>query len=294
MINARFGLATRLLGLLAATPMAAASLADVYTSADLAISSGGKTTVGWKSTVSGSVASWQDITVESQVAINGDLLAGGTVSLGWQAQAGAVSESLTPADFAGLALPAVDLAPSGLALTSISQYETRALAPGTFGDLSVDWRGSVTLSAGDYYFDQLSFGSESQLVLDTTDGAVTIHVAGDADFAWQTVVSRTADDGAAALIVGGRVGLADQIDFGASSGPTTTSRSRARWASKARRLPASLARCQSPARSSACSSAAHCSARTAALFSAHTTTGGPGFPCDTPRHAGSCQFADAP
>jgi hypothetical protein len=215
-INARFGLATRLLGFLAATPIAAAGLADVYTSTDLAVYSGGKTTVGWKSTVGGSIASWQDITIESQAAIDGDLLAGGAVSLGWKAEAGAVSEDLAPADFAGLALPQVDLAPSGLALTSISQYENRALAPGTFGNLAVDWRGSVTLSAGDYYFDQLSFGSESQLVLDTTDGPVTIHVAGDADFAWQTSVSQTADDGAAALIVGGRVGIADQIDFAAS------------------------------------------------------------------------------
>lgn len=224
MINARFGLATRLLGFLAATPIAAASLADVYTSTDLAVYSGGKTTVGWKSTVGGSIASWQDITIEGQAAIDGDLLAGGAVSVGWQAEAGAVSQNLAAADFAGLALPEVDLAPSGLALTSISQYENRALAPGTFGDLAVDWRGSVTLSAGDYYFDQLSFGSESQLVLDTTDGPVTIHVAGDADFAWKTAVSQTVENGAAALIVGGDVAIADQIDFGASvlaGGPVT-------------------------------------------------------------------------
>jgi predicted acyltransferase (DUF342 family) len=52
------------------------------------------------------------------------------------------------------------------------------LAPGTYGKIKIRRNAILTLTAGTYYFEDLKLSSKSKLITDTTDGPVTIHIAG--------------------------------------------------------------------------------------------------------------------
>jgi hypothetical protein len=135
-------------------------------------------TLGSMANISGDVKVLGDATLRSGGIIQGNLEFGGTVT----PQDASVSllgnlVQLEQGQIVPLTLPARAVPVDKTALT-IPNDATQPLAPGTYGDLMVRARATVTLRAGTYNMASLTIEGPSQIVLDTTAGTIAINVQG--------------------------------------------------------------------------------------------------------------------
>lgn len=162
------------LTLFASNEVIIADQAMVGTSTNIeAIVSGGRTEIGANASV-GDVFSGADISVRSQGRVNGTATTAGIVST----QAGAIvanrsehASLLTPRLVWSVEFPA----PAGPPV-SLEPDQTRVLAPGSHGAVSVKSRAVLELRSGVYYFESLTLEPDSVLRLNQTDGPVVVHV----------------------------------------------------------------------------------------------------------------------
>ena len=168
-----------------------------------------------KVTINGDVSVGQDLELERDVRINGDARAAGVVDAHPSAtvtgvtQPGAAGPSFDDITTVTLALTA------GGADVELGRNETRAVAPGSYGDLETHLEATLELSTGHYHFRSVDLDRETRIRLDLGGGPIIIDVVGELEFGRHVqmeVVS--AVGGAEDILVS--VGFADKVELGES------------------------------------------------------------------------------
>jgi hypothetical protein len=151
------------------------------------------------SIVDGDVRSNDKIDIHRETTILGDIDAGGRIQLDQDVHVtgaavsahyvesqsntmvdGGIVENGDPLSFNFLALPhATSFATDPSNDVWAGRNSTMALVPGLYGDLEIERNSSLALTAGEYFFDEINVGRESQLILDVAAGAISIYVEGN-------------------------------------------------------------------------------------------------------------------
>jgi len=136
------------------------------------------------SNVTGNILAGGNVSVAALSAVNGNVTANGSIT------GTGITGTVTP--FAGVpvnpvaysptTVPPADVFTAGGADISVATFQSLTLPPGTYGDLTLAGSGTLTLTAGDYYFD--TFGTVgpfgfSNLRFDLTNGPINVFVVGD-------------------------------------------------------------------------------------------------------------------
>lgn len=145
------------------------------------IDAGGNVLVKGLSTVTGNVLSNGDVTVSSTVNGNvnygiGHLL---TVAFGAHVNGSTTSSpiTVTPQSFSTVPLPAAHTFATGNSNITMATFATQTLAPGSYNNLTMAGSNTLNLSAGNYYFNNITMnGSFLNLNLNTTGGPINIFV----------------------------------------------------------------------------------------------------------------------
>lgn len=141
------------------------------------IAAGGSIELG-ASSASGNVFAGGNVTLRNYAAVTGNVVAGGLI-----AQQGATVSGRTVAP-AFVSRPSLDWSvpfSTGADVIPV-QGTTRTLSPGTYGKAQIFANTTLRLSAGTYYFNSMTFESNSALLLDESAGAVVIYVKQDFTF----------------------------------------------------------------------------------------------------------------
>ncbi len=153
-------------------------------------------TFGVGSTVTGTVGSGIDLALNGSVNVIGNAIAGDDVSLGNNAHImGMVTnpDKLTLGSNSSVGsrtigtpsqpgLPAATVFMSGGTDKSVGNGGILTLAPGSWGEVSLGGAATLNLSAGDYYFDELSSGNGLNLNIALNGGDTRIFVTGRVNF----------------------------------------------------------------------------------------------------------------
>jgi hypothetical protein len=146
-----------------------------------------ETKIDKESVVHGDIDAGENLTVEVGTAIHGDVTAAGAVILKVGATVnGNIVEFGDPDTLAPTLLPAplvteADFAGQHNGITT-GQHVTTTLGPGRYGRLQLGKNNILQLSAGSYFFHEISADKELELRLDVSQGAIDIFVLGDVNF----------------------------------------------------------------------------------------------------------------
>jgi hypothetical protein len=145
------------------------------------IHSNGKITFGKgePGTHTGNLTAVDDIKIEKKNRIAGDAIAGDDLFL-----LGDATVSGTAADHANVAplgLPKPSFTAGGNDVT-VPKKESRHLAPGSYDDVEIKKKGTLFLTAGDYFINELDTDKGAVLSIDVSAGPVNINVAKELEF----------------------------------------------------------------------------------------------------------------
>ncbi len=140
---------------------------------------------GKPSTYNGDLTSVGDITIKQRNTINGNVTSGGMVTR----QTGAtVNGTVTEHAAVGPAVLPVLSFTAGTTNISVPARGSRTLAPGSYGNVSLASRATLSLSNGDYYFQRLVLAGSATLSVNVTNGPVNIHIVGPVLFSSKAIV----------------------------------------------------------------------------------------------------------
>ena len=121
--------------------------------------------------LTGNLTAVGEITIGLKNIITGNVTAGGNV-----VNKGTVNGTITKnASVAFVPLPSSSFTAGGSNLT-VPKNGSLSLAPGSYGKVKVNSKGSLFLNSGDYFFEVLDIGATAFLIIDVTVGAVNINV----------------------------------------------------------------------------------------------------------------------
>ncbi|HZZ82330.1 MAG TPA: polymer-forming cytoskeletal protein, partial [Gemmataceae bacterium] len=145
------------------------------------IEAGGNVSVNGLSTVTGNVLSNGDVTVNSTVDGNVNYGVGHSLTVAFGAHVNgsttSAPASVTPAVFSTVPLPAAHSFTTGSTNVTMPTFATQTLAPGSYNNLTMAGSNTLNLSAGNYYFTNITMnGSFLTLNLNTTGGPINIFV----------------------------------------------------------------------------------------------------------------------
>jgi len=128
----------------------------------------------------GTLSSRGDVFLRERAGVDGDILAGQTLSQ----QNGIV---ITGAVFENISAPVLAIPVkqvfSGTEAITLNRGQSKVLEPGSYGELHAYAGSSITLVQGTYNFSRLFFESSSvQLILDASLGPIEINVDGELRF----------------------------------------------------------------------------------------------------------------
>lgn len=113
--------------------------------------------------------------------IDGDVTAGGVIKI--DDGSDITGTATSGASVANVAMPALAYSAGGPSHT-IAKGKTLALAPGSYGTVTINKGATLKFSSGDYYFDQLlDKGTDAVFVFDVASGPVTINVVAKLEMA---------------------------------------------------------------------------------------------------------------
>lgn len=177
---------------------------------DLAVYSDGNVTGGRRSSVAGGIAARGSIQLAGEAHVDGDLFAGSSITTGWAATFGESHQRLGDAAFNAMSMQETAFEMSAGNVVSVPDTGTMALDPGSYGALTVGWKGQLVLTAGTYRFDDLALAGEARIALDTTLGDVLVYVASDVELGWRAQAMRSGGSGGALFSVGGDVNILEE------------------------------------------------------------------------------------
>jgi hypothetical protein len=149
--------------------------------------------------VNGNLTTTGNVTLNTGTSVSGNLTAGGTLTNSGGKVSGTISQNATvvaPAaqTFTPIALPAATSFTAGTKDVSIANGGSQVLAPGSYHDLTVGTNTTLTLSAGNYYFNNFNPSSTVEGVastglvkLDMSAGPINIFVAGQLNDSGSTI-----------------------------------------------------------------------------------------------------------
>jgi hypothetical protein len=123
----------------------------------------------------GSIMSTPSVTLRNDAAVYGGVLSSNQVSLQSGASVTGSVETFTPLRFSALDCAIPPSFGTGAAV-NVEGGQQKTLAPGSYAALSVKSNGTLTLSAGDYYFASLSLEPQGTVRFNTVAGAVRLYV----------------------------------------------------------------------------------------------------------------------
>lgn len=133
--------------------------------------------IGAPSTHDGMLSAVGNIRIDAKNTINGDVVAGGTIKR--HAKATINGMRMQNASVPPVPLPSLSFTAGGVNRT-VAKQGSLTLPPGSRGVVTVNNGGTLTLfndgGNGDYFFEKLIFKKSTTLVVDVTDGPVTINV----------------------------------------------------------------------------------------------------------------------
>lgn len=119
----------------------------------------------------GNLSARGDITIDEDVTIVGDAIAGDDIY-----EFGDITGSKDDhATVAAIPLPTLNFTAGGPDKTA-PKKGSLTLGFGTYGKVKVEKKATLYLSAGDYFMDELDTDKAAKVVIDVTDGAVSINV----------------------------------------------------------------------------------------------------------------------
>jgi cytoskeletal protein CcmA (bactofilin family) len=127
---------------------------------------------GAPSTLNGNVTAVDEITIETKNTIDGDVTAGGNLTVANSATITGTAEE--DANVVAMPLPSPSFTAGGVNHT-VSKNGSLTLSPHRYGSVRVGKNGTLNLSTGDYFFENLELKESTKLVVDVT-GQVNIHV----------------------------------------------------------------------------------------------------------------------
>jgi hypothetical protein len=157
------------------------------------LGSGGNVSVGYDTTLlgggragghfntGGSLGTPGDIIANGKITlpwdsvVGGDVIAGGKISLGGNVKPGGITQSGAGTPYSLLELPNPTIFTAGSGDLRVKPNGTLDLAPGTYGSLSTNNRGTVNLTAGSYFFDSINLGHAATINLDVSSGDIQIY-----------------------------------------------------------------------------------------------------------------------
>jgi cytoskeletal protein CcmA (bactofilin family) len=140
-------------------------------------------------TINGNVLTGGNFTIGPFGKVNGNVTANGTVTLNGSQVTGVVTANamttVTPLSFSPVAVPGADKFSAGGQDIVLSTFQNIALAPGSYGKLSLGGTNNVQLRSGDYFFTSIEsrtpFNFGNSLSLDLSNGPINIFVTGNID-----------------------------------------------------------------------------------------------------------------
>ncbi len=180
---------------------------------EAAVYSGSNLSVGWSASIGGDAVAGGALQLGGSATVEGNLFARSSITTGWDSSFGATYGEVGASLFDDWTFPPLDMKPNGGQALSALSDSTLSLSPGTYGDISAQWRGNLELTAGRYYFDSLTLGDEAKILLDASAGDVLVYVAGDTSLAWKNSITRYGSGGSLFSIGGNlNVGTENFVD----------------------------------------------------------------------------------
>lgn len=124
-----------------------------------------------------SVQSVENMTLRYRVGVTGDATSEGSITRMDAVSVGGTTSQYTPLPHTWIAPSVVEPAynPGGTAV-SLGNSESRVLAPGSYGALSMRAGSAVSLSAGVYRFSSISSETDVRFLIDDSSGPVSVYV----------------------------------------------------------------------------------------------------------------------
>lgn len=132
----------------------------------------------YDSQVSGNVSAGGNVTLEQKSQISGNATAGNKVDVKYQANVAGNIANKTNSPLLNTLPAATDFKSGGKAY-GLGAYKTGELAQGSYGKINLGYDSTLKLTAGDYYFDSLTVGSESKLIFDLSGGSINLFITGN-------------------------------------------------------------------------------------------------------------------
>ena len=156
---------------------------DIHANNDIEFEGGGS------STLTGNLTAVDDIELKEAdiITIIGDATVGDEVKILGDATLNVSGIITEKAGVASIPLPTLSFAAGGDDI-EVPRDGVLALPPGSYGAVEVQDRGTLYLSAGEYFMVELDLDREAVLEIDVSDGPVTINVQNELDFSRDTEV----------------------------------------------------------------------------------------------------------
>ena len=148
--------------------------------------------------VTGDVFAAGDVDLKKDASVNGDVCADGDVDL---EQGASVSGSVVCQPGVLTIVPADLLSPATLAAggqdIEVAKNGSLSLSPGSYGELRLKQKATLTLVAGQYAFEKVNVDKDSTINLNLTDGQIVVDIAGDLKFQKKVTTTITSQVGSA-------------------------------------------------------------------------------------------------
>ncbi|HEY7116252.1 MAG TPA: polymer-forming cytoskeletal protein [Tepidisphaeraceae bacterium] len=159
---------------------------QIYNTIGGNIVSGGNVNLLTGVNVSGNVGSNGDVSVGQSAHVTGTVTQAGNLSQGaFSSIGGDVKGSVSPNPrrYTHVDMPPATAFTSGGSDVTLNTFDNKTLAPGSYGNLTVNAATKLHLSGGTYTFDSISSpGTFLDLYLDLSNGPINVFVTGDASF----------------------------------------------------------------------------------------------------------------
>lgn len=140
---------------------------------------------GAPTVIDGSISAVDDIDINSDNLITGDVSAGDDLDNDGTVNGTAAGNTLVDP----IALPVLAAYSAGSDDVDVEDTDDIALPPGSYRDVEVERDGTLRLSSGEYFMDELEFGTDTRLIVDATEGEVIVNIVSDLEFGQRMVVS---------------------------------------------------------------------------------------------------------
>ena len=136
---------------------------------------GGDANIGVDAVI-GRLWSSNSVTLRDGASVIGSIRVGGALTRAPTSGQLGVTIQSTAFDLPNLSTFSVPFPTRNAGPVSVAQDVSRALPPGAYGDLDVATGGTLTLSAGRYYFENATLQPQAHLMVDSTQGPVFAYV----------------------------------------------------------------------------------------------------------------------